>query len=53
MLGTFIRISPIRGLALPASLDELKVVQYADDTTIVSIEADFSSHYSSPAADRY
>ena len=43
-LGALLRTSPIRGLALPASPDELKVVQYADDTTVVvSNEADFSS----------
>ena len=43
-LGALLRTSLIRGLALPASPDELKVVQYADDTTVVvSNESDFSS----------
>ena len=44
-LGALLRTSSIRGLAFPAFPDELKVVQYADDTTVVvSNEADFSSH---------
>ena len=42
-LGSLIRSSPFFGLSLPASVDRLKVIQYADDTTVVaSSDTDFA-----------
>ena len=42
-LGSLVRSSPFSGLPLPASVDRLKVIQYADDTTVVaSSDTDFA-----------
>ena len=42
-LGSLIRSSTVFGLPLPASVDRLKVIQYADDTTVVaSSDTDFA-----------
>ena len=42
-LGSLVRSSAFSGLPLPASVDRLKVIQYADDTTVIaSSDTDFA-----------